>query len=356
MQEPYPQTVGTATLGQSKLQRVSIDTTAYQSNVRAIWQMHDTGNAQGKLGQLTADIRDLESHEQQAQGDLRYYIQETLLGDQLLATHIIRDKMQFDQAYYHANEAVRVAKNMDDGDLIATALFTRAWTRLEWGLFGTMKQSIFQAQQDKIIAAIHDFEEAIKVFPSGDGKGGMHPQLRGCLVMYMSRAQAALALSQGKSVPASTLLALDDIADTVGKHNIEDLYMRALITGTRKSWHQAGYLNTRATVFNTAGLPGQALKDLNALESLMEKTYRKDETRQFAWLNILRANIYIKLGEFGEATEYARRALLACQDINSITNIAIISDIYGRLLTGSHKASSDIRELGDILRKSPIFV
>ena len=98
------------------------------------------------------------------------------------------------------------------------------------------------------------------------------------------------------------------------------------------------------------------MKELNALESLIEKTYRKDETRQFAWLDILRANIYIGLEEFGEATKYAVRALLACQDISSITNIAIITDIYGRLLTSSYQASSDVQELGEILRKSSTTV
>ncbi len=349
-----PQSQEKRAVGQTRLQRVSVDTTKYNNNVRTIWQMHDTGNAQGKLGQLEADIRDLEGFERQTKGDLRYHIQEILLGDQILTTHIIRDKRQFNLSYMHANEAVRVAKSMSDSDFIATALFMRGWTRLEWGLFGTMKEGAFQAQQDKISAAIRDFEEALQVFPGQDGKESMHPQLLGTLTVYLSRAQAALASSRGERIPTSVLIALDNVADTVGRQNIEDLYIRALLTGTRKSWHQAGYLNTRATVFNTAVLPGQALKELNALESLIEKTYRKDETRQFVWLDILRANIYIGLGELGAATDHAKRALLASQDINSVTNTAIITDIYGRLLKSSHKASSDVQELGEILKKSPI--
>jgi tetratricopeptide (TPR) repeat protein len=173
--------------------------------------------------------------------------------------------------------------------------------------------------------------------------------------MYETRAQAALALSKGERLPPSILLAMDDIADTVGKQNIDDLYLRALVTGTRKSWHQAGYLNTRATAFTTAGLPGKALKESNALERLIEKTYRRDETRQFAWLDILRANIYMGLEEYGEATERAKRAVLACQDIHSVTNTAIVKDIYGRLLNSPYKASNDVEELGDILRKSPVI-
>lgn len=354
-QEPHPRIPQVTAIGQSKLERVAIDTTKYQNNVRAFWQMHDTGNAQGKLSQLQADIRDLESHEQQAQGDLRLHIQEILLGDQLLATHIIRDQRCFTQAFSHANEAVRVSRGMDDSDLLATALFTRGWTRLEWGLFGTMKQGVFQVQQEKVRASLRDFDEALRVFPSQGGKERMHPQLFGCLMMYRSRAQAALARSQEERIPASLLLALDDVAETVSKQPIDDLYTRALVTGTRKSWHQAGYLNTRATVFHTAGLPGQALKNLNALEGLLEKTYRKDETRQFAWLDLLKANIYIELGEFGEVAEYAKRALLSCQDINSTTNIAIVTDIHGRLQKSSHRTSRSVKELGELLKRSSLL-
>jgi hypothetical protein len=102
-------------------------------------------------------------------------------------------------------------------------------------------------------------------------------------------------------------------------------------------------------------LPGPALKELNASERLTEKTYRRDETRQFTWLDILKANVYMELGEFGVAVDHAIRALLACQDISSITNTAIITDIYGRLLQSPHKASSQVQELGDLLRKSPIM-
>src|SRR5579859_6246351 len=67
--------------GQSRLQRVAIDTTKYQNNVRTIWQMHETGSAQNELKQLYTDVRDLESLEQQTKGDLCNHIQELLLSD-----------------------------------------------------------------------------------------------------------------------------------------------------------------------------------------------------------------------------------------------------------------------------------
>ncbi len=59
----------------------------------------------------------------------------------------------------------------------------------------------------------------------------------------------------------------------------------------------------------------------------------------------------MNLREYGEATELATRALMACQDIHSVTNIAIVTDIYGRLLKSPYRESADVRELGEILRE-----
>lgn len=351
--EPHPQASRMIATGQTKLVRVVVDTTRYRNNVHAIWHLHEASHAQRSLPQLSADIQDLASLEQQTQGDLRYHVQELLLSYLILATHIVRDQRQFDVAYALANTAVRVAKGMEDSDLLATALFTRGWTRLEWGMFGTIERNIFQVQQDKLVAAIRDFEAALHLFPAQGGKDTMHPQLRGNLQIFLSRAQATLALSRGEHVPASVLVSIDDVADTVDKQNIDDPYTRVLVRGQRKNWHKASYLLARASAFTVAGVPGQALREMNAFEA-QQKLFGQDETRQFAWLDILKANIYMGLEEFGSATQHTKRALLACQDINSITNTAIITDIYGRLVISRYKASSDVQELGDILRESSV--
>ena len=352
---PRSHTLSTGT-SRTHLQRVAVDTTKYQSNVRTIWQLHETSSARSARSQLSSDIQDLESLESQTQGDLRYHVQEMLLSHLILATHIVRDQRQFNGAYQYANEAVRVAKSTEDSDLIATTLFTRGWTRLEWGLFGTIEKGIFQVQQDKIKGAINDFQEALDLFPAQNNKESMHPQLLGVLIMEMSRAQAVLAVARSENISPSILIALDNVADTVDKQQIDDPYTRVLMRGSRTSWHESSYLNIRATIFNVAGLPGQALKELNTIEKLTAGTYSRDETRRFVWRDIQMANVYMGLGELGTATIYAKQALLSCQDINSVTNIAIITDIYGRLLHSPHKASSDVKEMGDILRESPVVL
>ncbi len=350
--KPYPQAPFAAATGATRVQRSTLDLTPYQVNNATLWHIHATSNASGAIGQLQTDMRALEMHEKQTQGDLQYCVREMLLSDHTLATHIVRDQRQFQQAYYHANESVRVAKSMEDSDLLAAALFSRGWTRLEWGLFGTIEQGMFQVQQDQLEAAIRDFRRARDLFPTADGKENMHPQLLGILTAELQRAQAALALHQGERVPASVFIELDDASQTVDQQLIANDYTRVLLKGDRAEWNQATYLNTRATIFSTAGLPGPALRELSLLESLTEKTYSRDETRRFVWLDLLKANIYMGLEEWGPAASIVKQALLTCQDINSTTNIAIVTDIYGRLRQTSHRESGQVHEIGELLRKS----
>ena len=344
--EPEPQTIRAT--GQTKLVKVAVDTTRYQQNGLTIWMLHDTSNAQSALNQLYTDIRDLESLEQQTKGDLLLHIQELLFSNQILATHIVRDQRQFKKAYYHSNEAVRLAKNMEDNDLIATALFTRGWTRLEWGMFGTIVQNMFQVKQDKIEEAINDLEKAKKAV---EAEEELHPQLLALISVFWSRARIVLNTEIGKEVGTTPLIAVDNVADLVGRQNIEDPHTRVLVTGTRTGFHMGGYLDNRAAIFNAAGLPALAMKELNALEGIMDVAYKRDYTRQHAYLDILRAKTLIGLQDYSESAKSAKRALLASKDINSVTNNAIIRDIYGQLLTSSYKKSVDVRELGDLLQE-----
>lgn len=352
---PYPQAPFASARGATRLQRSTIDLTPYQNNNQTLWHIHATSNAFGAFGTLQTDIHALEKNERETQGDLQYRIQEMLLSDQILATHIVRDQRQFHQAYYHANEAVRVAKAMEDNDLLAAALFTRGWTRAEWGYYGTIEQGVFQVQLEKVEAAIRDFKRAKSLFPSADGQKSMHPQLLGILMVELQRARIAFALKQEEPVPISVFAELEDANETVDQQLIANVTQRVLLKGDRSEWNQATYLNTRATIFCSAGLPGPAMRELTHLENLTEKTYSRDETRRFVWLDLLRTNIYMELDELGPATKTLKRTLLTCQDINSSTNIAIVTDIYSRLLKTSHKASKDVQEIGDLLRMSSIL-
>jgi hypothetical protein len=273
-----------------------------------------------------------------------------LFGYHILATHVVRDQRKFSLSHHHANQAVRVAKAMNESDLIATALYTRGSTYLEWGMFGTLEKGVFQVQPDKIKAAIRDFEDAKKV--PQDGEKDIHPQLLGQIITHLSRAYTILNISKGGKAPTLAITMLDDATDMVDSQSIDDPYTRILVTGSRAGFIKGEYHSARASGFIAAGMPGSALQELNAIEALQKGGFGKDLTRRFAWLDIVGANTFMQFGEFGEATKRARRALGASQDINSITNLTNIVDIHGRLLNSKDKASPDVQELGDMLRET----
>jgi transcriptional regulator with XRE-family HTH domain len=335
-------------LAQPTLQRVITDTDQYQKHIRILWQLHDTSNAQHSLGEINADIRDLEYLERQAQGDFLYHVRELLFSYHILAANVVRDQRQFDLSYFHANEAVRVARRTEDDDLTATALYTRGCTRLEWGMFGTIEHGVFQVQRDKISAAIQDFERTRAI-------GNIHPQLLGMICVHESRALALLNVGQGESAIIPALTMLDHVASLVDRDAIDDPYTRTLVTGTRAGFIPASYLDNRVAALNAAALPGQALQTLNDLERQTEHTYGKDLTRNLVWLEVLRAHTYVGLGQFKEATLSAKQALITSRDINSVTNITNIVDIHGRLLTSSYGSSTNVQELGDMFMEIPVL-
>jgi hypothetical protein len=346
--QPHPQVANAKIArGQTSLQKVAVDTSTYQNNIRAFWTLHDTSQIQYSLLQIASYIQDLENLQLQTQGDLLYHIQELLFGYRLLASHVVRDQRQFNNSYIHANEAVQVAKAMQDKDLIATALYTRGCTHLEWGMFGTLKQGIFQIQQNKIEAAIRDLEGARKVYEE-EGKG-IHPQLLSRVDVHLGRAYALMSSGKGEQASPSTLALLDQAEEGVEVHNVDDPYTCVLVTGHRGAFIKAGFHEAKAAAFVSAGLASAALKELN-VRSAQQPGVGKDLTRRHVWSDILLANALMQLENYEEATQCARNALLASQDINSTTNLTNIVDIYGRLLKSPYKNERDLQDLGDQLR------
>jgi hypothetical protein len=349
--QPHPQATESAiATGQTALQKVVVDTTRYQRNIRTLSTLHYTSQVHSALDQINTEIRDLESLEAQARGDLLYHLQELLFSYHILAAKVVRDQRKFSLSHHHANQAVRVAKGAKDSDLIAVALYTRGCTYLEWGMFGTLAKGVYQVQHDKINAAIRDFEAAKKA-PENGGKG-IHPQLLGLIIVHLSRAYAIYNLSRGTKVPVIAFTMLDDAADMVDSQSIDDPHTRMLVTGSRVGFVKGEYHSTRAAAFNAARMPGAAQQELNALETLQQRSVGQDLTRNQVWLDIVRANTFMGLGEFAQATIHVRKALFASQDINSITNLTNIVDIHGRLLRSPYKGDRDVQELGDMLRET----
>ncbi len=98
-------------------------------------------------------------------------------------------------------------------------------------------------------------------------------------------------------------------------------------------------------------MPGKALRELNQVKKLTEKTYRGDETRYQAWFDILMAEALIGLRQYDEATDKVRGALIIFHNIDSLRNMATVKDIHSRLVASPYGASIDVQELGDMLKE-----
>ena len=271
-------------------------------------------------------------------------------SDYPLAAKVVRDQRKFSLGHYYANQAVRVALATGDTDLVATARYTRGCTYLAWGRNGALKNGVFQVHIDKIEKAIRDLEDAKKAADSSEKS--IHPQLLGFIDMHLSRAYAIRNLNTGEKVPALAFMLLDDAEGKIGCQGIDDPYERELVIGSQIGFIRGIYHNNRAVDLTIAGMPGAALKEINTLEGLRQGAIGKDLTREQAWLDIVAADALLGLKEHKEATKRAKRALVASKDINSVTNLARVVDIHGRLLKSLYKNEPDVQELGDMIHET----
>ncbi len=337
-------------VNEGTLKRVYLDISKYEKNIRMALALHQTSNAQNLLHDISSGIKELEQFESQTRGNLLYRIRELLISHDLLAAKIERDRRQYAFAYAYASHAVRLAKRMKDNDLIATTKYTRGCIKLQWGQFDVMKKGSFQIERRKVEDAIRDFQAIL----NGESSPGadIHPQLKGFTLLQLSRAQSLLTSTYGHNPNhVDTLILADRAAYMVERDDIDELYIRMLVTGTLSGLHLGGYHLIRADIFNTVGLANKAFIELSQFNKLIERTYGQDETRNQAWSEIVLAKTLIGLKEYSEAASRAKAALVKCHTIHSIQNIVIIADIYSRLASDASRSSRDLKELRDMLQE-----
>lgn len=331
------------------LKKVSTDIEHYEKNVRVALHIHRTSSAQGLLHDINAELRDLKGLESQARGNFLLQVRELLFSNNLLATRIMKDAREYAFAYAYANDAVQIAKSMQDGDLVATARYMRGCAKAEWGRRGIVRQGMFQLDYSKIQDAIRDFQKVLAYAHSKQGH--IHPQLEGFTKLQLSRALGMIKQGPHDRRIAQAIALSDEVADLVGADPIDDFYTRSLITGTLSGLHMGGYHLGRAETFNAVGSPGKALTELNQVKKLTEGTYGGDETRYQAWFDVLMAESLIGLKEYYEAIKRAKSALIIFHTINSLRNMASVNDIYSRVAASSYGTSADVKELGDMIKE-----
>src|SRR5579883_1453082 len=144
-------------IGPATFQRPAIDIDHFQRNISVALQLHKAKNAHELIADIQTDLQILSALEAEACGDLLYQVRELLIGNFLLVSRIARDQRQYKQAYIHANNAVRIARQMDDTDLLASARHTRGLVLLAWGQSGYLRQGQLQDDRAKLQRAASEF-------------------------------------------------------------------------------------------------------------------------------------------------------------------------------------------------------
>jgi tetratricopeptide (TPR) repeat protein len=305
-----------------------------------LWQLHYAQTAQDALTDLLDHINSLVPLQQHAKGNLERRLSELLNSYYRLAATILRDRGNFEKAYFFANESVSIAMVMGTDpyalQIASASLYTRGVVNFARGVFGEhVKQGYIRSQREKIQAAILDFEQAVSY---------ASPQLRGIVYSEMARAKALIANSSTDITIALKLL--DQAEQFLDTDNNDDFYTQILLNGDLKGLDKKRLILGRAKTFLAMKRPGKAMDEFSDLEMLQEGS---PHTRRRGWTQVLYAQAAFDLGDFSSATEKALNAFSSCQEANSITHLARVNELHTQLLQSPYGTNASVRRLGRLL-------
>jgi hypothetical protein len=243
----------TQTQAPSVLAYTSLDLEWCNKEARMLWQLHYAQTAQDALTDLLDHINSLVPLQQHAKGNLERRLSELLNSYYRLAATILRDRGNFERAYFFANESVSIATAMGTdpyaSQIASASLYTRGVVNFARGVFGDhVKQGYIRFQREKIQAAILDFEQAVSY---------ASPQLRGIVYSEMARAKALIANSPTDITIALKLL--DQAEQFLDTDNNDDFYTQILLNGDLKGLDKKRLILGRAKTFLAMKRPGKAM-------------------------------------------------------------------------------------------------
>ena len=324
------------------LTSTTLDLEYHNKEGRMLWQLHYAQTAQDALKGLLKNIKELVPLHRSAKGRLQRNLSETLNSYCRLAATILRDRGDFERAFFFANEGVSLSKAMGT-DLYALQIasasqYTRGVVNFAWGVFGDdVRRGYIQYQKEKIQAALLDFEQGLQY---------ASPQMRGIIYSEMARAKA-LVVSSPMDITIALRL-LEQAEQFLDMDTSDDFYLHILLNGDLKGLDKRRLILGRAKTFLALRRPGKAMEEFSDLELLQEGS---QHMRRRGWAQVLYAQTAFDLGDFSGAAEKTLNAFSCCQEAHSITHLARVNELYAQLLSSPYKAHVDVRRLGQLLSK-----
>ncbi|QBD75799.1 hypothetical protein EPA93_07175 [Ktedonosporobacter rubrisoli] len=313
------------------LKYTSLDIERHDHELRYLWKIHYMHTAQSSFEDIQFYIKELESVEAQAKGNLLHHIGERLNGLYRLAATIRRDQGDFPEAYKYANQGVRVARLMGNdifsSQVLSASYFTRGVVSLAWGAFG---------QKEKIDAAINDFNKAL---PQAS------PQLKGILWAEQARAQSLKDTTPiGECIALRTLEKAERYVEVENRPN--DFYYQILVNGDMKGLDTKRFMIGRAKTFLSLGQYEKVRDELDALEELRGAPH----ARRRVWIDILYGQASLGMKDYYTTTQRMLTAVNENLKVRSSVHQARIQEIYQQLVSSRFNKDPEVKRLGKILK------
>src|SRR5579859_7385468 len=107
----------------------------YKQSLRLYWELYHTSTAYNMMEEITRSLRNLRTLANETNGYQQTQVLTLFIQYDQLAAHILRDQRDYSAALAHANRAVTNAKNLDDSELIASALLRRGFVNFDQDRF-----------------------------------------------------------------------------------------------------------------------------------------------------------------------------------------------------------------------------
>jgi tetratricopeptide (TPR) repeat protein len=289
-----------------------LDLGNYNEILRLYWDLDYSSSAAERLADIQRWIRHLSAVAKEiSDASVLSDIYALRARYHQLACWIFRDQREYAPALKHANAALKIARHLDDPELIAASLFRRGRTYLEQGILNQ---------------AIADLNDALPFAQRA------RPQLRALVLLAAGHARAHLAPSSQERSQAIQLL------DSAG---------RIIRRGDLAEDESFVKLNPGRYHIDRAGAMIELQRYEDALDELelAEKGIGPDQPRRLTYINIMRATAYARQGEMMSAISLAEDALATSRALRSAINIARIAEIQHFLEQGKFGSAPQIRRL-----------
>ncbi|MGH2507657.1 MAG: helix-turn-helix domain-containing protein [Ktedonobacteraceae bacterium] len=291
----------------------------YQHAFLIYSEMHSTSTAQDAIFDIEQWIDRVKTDLAKAQTSQQPMLQRTLWNFHALSAKIYSDDLrQWGPSFDHLNAALELAQMLDSSDLKAASLYRSGQIRF--------------AQRNFVLAK-RDLDGA--VIYAKDAR----PSMQGAVFAAAGLAHSLTASDTASIISAQRLL--DQAEHYTESSDVADEYIIKFNTGK--------YLLEKADALITLGRPAKALGILDGVEDELDPTQK----RRLAYLNILRAEAYMKLKrpELDTSLLLLSDAFDVSKTIKSEFNIGYIRRMYKILAASSYGTSPTVADLGMKLRE-----